>query len=293
MAGRIPETSYSEHAGEFPITRRSFLTQFGALGIAATGLEAFVFEPKKLEVTQHGLGAVNGEGPSVGFVQLSDLHLRAVAAHEHRIAEAVHRLTPDFILFTGDVIDHRDGLHLLDTFLGLLDCRTPKYAIMGNWERWAGIAVDELAGIYSGHNGHLLINETDTLSHFGKRILITGLDDMIGGTPDLHSALHGLAPEDNHVLLAHCPAYRDTLPTIKLSEPEHRFLYMLSGHTHGGQLNLLGLAPFRPLGSGSYVGGWYRDREPHLYVSRGIGTSVVPARLGSIPEIPNFRWTLK
>jgi predicted MPP superfamily phosphohydrolase len=64
---------------------------------------------------------------------------------------------------------------------------------------------------------------------------------------------------------------------------------MLSGHTHGGQVAPFGRPLYRPRGSGRYVSGWYRDadRVP-MYVSRGIGTSVVPIRLGAVPEIAVF-----
>jgi predicted MPP superfamily phosphohydrolase len=67
---------------------------------------------------------------------------------------------------------------------------------------------------------------------------------------------------------------------------------MLSGHTHGGQIAPFGLAPFRPRGSGRYVSGWYRDAVPALYVSRGIGTSVIDARYRAVPEVPVFDWEL-
>jgi uncharacterized protein len=67
---------------------------------------------------------------------------------------------------------------------------------------------------------------------------------------------------------------------------------MLAGHTHGGQVALFGWAPLRPPGSGRYVQGWYRDAATSLYVSRGIGTSVVPARFCAAPEVAYFAWTL-
>ncbi len=60
---------------------------------------------------------------------------------------------------------------------------------------------------------------------------------------------------------------------------------MLSGHTHGGQLSLFGFAPLRPNGSGRYVSGWYRDGAIALYVSRGLGVSILPVRIGVVPEI--------
>jgi predicted MPP superfamily phosphohydrolase len=64
---------------------------------------------------------------------------------------------------------------------------------------------------------------------------------------------------------------------------------MLAGHTHGGQIRFFGFAPVLPRGSGGYVSGWYRGRSRlPMYVSRGIGTSLLRARFGAPPEIPVF-----
>jgi predicted MPP superfamily phosphohydrolase len=125
-------------------------------------------------------------------------------------------------------------------------------------------------------------------------VQVTGLDDLIGGRPDVARALADAIPSANHVLLAHCPAHRETF-LAELASLNARALapaFMLSGHTHGGQLALGGWAPMRPPGSGRYVAGWYRDARTALYVSRGLGTSVVPARFGAPPEIAVFEWRL-
>jgi predicted MPP superfamily phosphohydrolase len=67
---------------------------------------------------------------------------------------------------------------------------------------------------------------------------------------------------------------------------------MLSGHTHGGQIAPFGVALKLPHGSGGYVAGWYRGDGVPLYVSRGIGTSLVPIRIGATPELAQFDWSL-
>src|SRR2546430_12988376 len=63
---------------------------------------------------------------------------------------------------------------------------------------------------------------------------------------------------------------------------------VLSGHTHGGQMRLPFYTPYTPYGSGRFVAGWYRDTLAPLYVSRGIGTVGIPARLFCPPELPIF-----
>lgn len=150
------------------------------------------------------------------------------------------------------------------------------------------------------------MNRSASVELGGARVLLTGLDDATAGVPRIREAVDVGAPSLNHLVLAHSPVYRDLLSAdlrpatslgpmppqaeaIPVIEPE----YMLSGHTHGGQVKFFGWAPLRPRGSGRYVSGWYRDRKPHLYVSRGLGTSILPMRFGVPPEVASFTWHLR
>ena len=162
--------------------------------------------------------------------------------------------------------------------------------------------LEALARLYARRNGRLLVNETAVHLHRGRRLGITGLDDLVGGRPDLLAAVEGVEPADARVLLAHCPAHRDRLradhaevrvggalvrPGVDLDALGFRM--MLSGHTHGGQVAFFGAAPVVPQGSGRYLRGWFRDPgEIPMYVSRGIGTSMLPVRFGSVPEVAVF-----
>lgn len=236
------------------------------------------------------------------IVQLSDLHLQDVGHHEQRVAERVKELRPDLVLLTGDSIDRRDRLPQLAEFLSLLPAAKEALAILGNWEHWSGVDLRALRTTYARHGVQLLRNESVTLSFPAGRLLVTGLDDLVGGRPDLHTAVRDVAPQRNHLLLAHCPAQRDSLarhggaaPFEGLQRTDPALLepqLMLAGHTHGGQVRFGGWSPFRPQGSGRYVSGWYRGGDVDMYVSRGLGTSVLPARIGSPPEIAVFEWEL-
>ena len=264
--------------------RRQFLAALAGGAVAAAGLDAFAIEPGRVTVTRHGFGAP--EGPILRLVQLTDLHLHEVGSHEAEVAQAVRHLEPGLILCTGDMIERKEDLKLLDGFLELLDPETPNLALYGNWERWARIDPVALARVYEGHNGRLLVNETFVGTRDGSRYAITGLDDLVGGRPDLEQATAGVELGPNHLLIEHCPAVRDAIPAGR--EPA----WMLAGHTHGGQIQIVGWAPVRPRGSGRYLEGWYRDRAPALYVCRGIGTVGVPARFGAPPEVAVFDWRL-
>jgi predicted MPP superfamily phosphohydrolase len=235
------------------------------------------------------------------MVQLTDLHLQRVGAHEHHIAETVNALAPDLVLITGDSIDRRDHLPELGAFLDLLQPGVPKYAILGNWEYQGEVNIARLANVYAARNCRLLVNETIVHRHNGGELLITGLDDLVAGSPRIERALKGVEPRPHHIVLEHCPAYRDHLTqSPERSSPGQREelegadlsryapQYVLSGHTHGGQVTILGWAPWLPVGCGRYLSGWYRDASPALYVSRGLGTSTLPIRFGAPPEVAEF-----
>lgn len=271
------------------ISRRRFLAGAGAAVGAAAGLEGWVLEPRRLAVTRHRIGvAAEPSQTPLRLTVMTDLHLRSIGGLEESVAAAVAAFAPDVVVIVGDAIDRADSLRVLDDFLGMLPRETPKFATLGNWEHWSGVGLATLADTYAAHSGRLLVNESALISFGGRQATLVGLDDLVGGTPDLGRATSGTPPSSNALLLSHCPAYRDTLSEAAASG----FAAMLSGHTHGGQVALGPWAPLRPRGSGRYVSGWYRGDGVDLYVSRGLGTSIVPVRLGSVPELAHFDWLL-
>jgi hypothetical protein len=88
-------------------------------------------------------------------------------------------------------------------------------------------------------------------------------------------------PARFNVLLSHVPAFAH-------EQLDQRIGLILCGHTHGGQVRLPVLPPLiLPRFSGRFVAGLYRvgRYDTPLYVNRGIGTSVLPARFFCRPEI--------
>jgi len=278
--------------GKLPtaMTRRRFLTALSVAGVGSVlGVEGLVLGPHRLTVTRHSVTKSGGGAVKhLRIVQLTDLHLRRLGEYHERIAAEVNALDADIVVVTGDSIDQRHRLDALATFLEWLDEGPQKYAILGNWERWIfGDDIAPLQAIYASHGTRLLVNESVEHRQQERSLLITGLDDYIGGEADYESAVRDQPLPGNHLLLQHCPEFRDHLRATTWTPN-----LMLSGHTHGGQVQVLGYAPVRPRGSGRYVEGWYRDREPHLYVSPGLGTVIVPVRFGAPPEIAVFDWVL-
>lgn len=219
------------------------------------------------------------------LLQVSDLHLTSLNYPYQYIIKKINEINPDLICYTGDFIDKNENLPLLEEFLSRINLNIEKVAILGNWEYWGKVNLDNLTSLYNKYNGSLLINESKLYTFGEKTIAVTGIDDYIGGQSDYELARESLVENDFHIVLNHCPEYRDQ---IQLLQKEERIDLILSGHTHGGQINIAGFAPFVPPGSGKYLSGWYEESTPHLYVSKGVGTSILPIRFGARAEIALF-----
>lgn len=264
------------------VSRRKFI-KAGILTLAGLGLaDAFWFEKFFIEVNEFFIGSATKDTKNIQVIQISDLHLQSVSYKHTQLAKKLNKLNPNLIVITGDAIDKAENISALNDFLKLINRDIKKVAILGNWEYWGNVNLTELKKIYADHNCTLLVNETVQCIFEHKTLSLTGVDDYLGGNADFNMAMKNYQKSDYHIVLNHCPAYSDSIIT------QHPVDFILSGHTHGGQINLFGYIPFLPEGSGKYVKGWYKNKLPHLYVSKGIGTSIFPARFGARAEIAIF-----
>ena len=274
-----------------PLSRRLWLKRASLLAgavPAAVAIDGVAITPRRLVTSRHAFGQA-AAGERLRILQVSDLHVHGIGTLERQVLEQIHEAEADLIVITGDAIDRRGSLPGLDALLGEFP-RTPLVlAILGNWEYRSGVEPEEFARTYARHGIELLVNRSIELAHRGRMIRITGLDDILEGRPDAAATLGAARPLDHHLVLAHCPITRDSLGL----PPQHVASLVLSGHTHGGQVAPLGVATVLPKACGRYVAGWYRDDGgPPMYVSRGIGTSLLPIRIGASPELVQIDWTL-
>jgi len=239
-------------------------------------------EPRWIEVT-HWPRDVGLSGKPIKLAQLSDLHISKIGATERKTLEHIKGLQPQIILLSGDVIDRHDSLPALKSFLAQLPPAI-KFAILGNWEHWSGVDLDALAALYAENDVTLLVNQCISLSRQGIRLSIAGLDDYTAGQPDVDRALGSCSREDPIIIAEHSPGLFDEPLSPDMPKPA----FSLAGHTHGGQLAIGNTAIFTPSGSGRFVAGWYWTSWGEVYVSKGIGTSVLPLRIGARPEISIF-----
>ena len=278
------------------LSRRTLLRATAGISVGlpvAAATDALLITPSWLSTTridmpappQAGIGDA-ADAPAARLAQLSDLHLKRIGRLEEQILEAVIAADPEVLLITGDAFDTARGIDVFDEFLAACPKTALVIGILGNWEYRSGIAVNRLAEVYERHGGRLLVNDSFTVDLTGGTLRVTGLDDLVEGKPQPDSG-QGRRQEP-HLLLAHCPGQRDQLGP----QSRENIDLILSGHTHGGQVAPFGVALVTPGGSGRYVRGWYDDDGPPMYVSRGLGMSTLPVRLGVTPELVAIRWRL-
>ena len=262
------------------LTRRRFIKSgiFASVGLVL--LDSFWFE--KYIIDWNYFDISKSDNNKIKIIQISDLHFNKLRYFHKSIAKKINSLKPDLIFITGDSVDKTDKIDSLNEFLELIDKSIQKYAITGNWEYWGNVDLTKLKNVFSKNNCELLINENRTISIKNRDISIIGIDDLVGGNADFGKAVENLKQTDTNIVLSHCPEHRDIIAKQK---GNLTIDLVLSGHTHGGQITFLGIVPFKPQGSGTYLKGWYKESEPKMYISKGIGTSILPIRFGARAEM--------
>ena len=250
-------------------------------------MDAFAIEPAWLDVTRHDLAIERLPLALDGFsiAHVTDAHLRSMGRVELGIIEAVRQSQIQLVVLTGDIVDRPESLAVLaELCSGLRAAGAAVVATLGNWEHWGGFTALGLAHEYARTGASLLVNECADVGG----VVVAATDDGYAGAPRWDQTLASLAKLDTKVaprlLLTPSPAMFEQLP---FEAP--RFDLSLAGHTHGGQIRFGPFAPLVPPGSGRFVKGFYDTRAGRAYVSRGTGTSLVPARFLCRPELPVFR----
>jgi predicted MPP superfamily phosphohydrolase len=267
-----------------------------AVGVAAAIADAVWVERYFVKVRRHAIGDLKEGKKKVSLLLLTDLHFRATTQRLQNLAYTVNSIQPDLILIAGDILDeHTQEITPLKDFFQLIDKRIPKVAILGNHDHKSIVDLGDYYDAFSEINCHLLVNKTKEFDVRGNTITVTGLDDFIESRGDIVKATEGVGRKKHHFLLLHSPLQQEgvieQLKKINEGRDERERLnisYIFAGHNHGGQIRLPGLVPYLPKRSGNYVNGWYNNEKPYLYVSKGYGTSLLPARFFARSEITVF-----
>lgn len=248
---------------------------------------AVIVEPRRMVVRRQALELPSwpAELDGLRLVLLADLHAGAPqidAGRVRRIVARVNALRPDLVVVLGDVVDHTvRGGHapapeLVAEALGGLRARHGALAVLGNHD-WL-FDGERVRRALQGAGLAVLEDEARPLPVDGVALWIAGLADLQEREPDIDAVLAEVPPGAPVLLLSHNP---DVFPQVPA-----RVALTVSGHTHGGQVDLPGLRG-RAIPSrfgDRYSRGHVVEGGRHLFVTSGVGTSRLPIRLGRPPE---------
>lgn len=212
---------------------------------------------------------------------LTDIHHGPFTSLDYvrSVVRTTLELQPDLILLGGDY-SLKDRKYIRPCFEVLSCLKAPLgvFGVLGDHDYWHGL--DDTRAGFAAANITELTNRGVWLERSGYRFRLAGVDDLWYGKVDVERAVGEATTADACLLISHNPDVAETLrdPRVGL---------MLSGHTHGGQVVFPGeRAPFVPSRYGrKYLRGICQAPATSVYVSRGLGCTSVPVRIGCRPEL--------
>ena len=257
------------------------------------GVNAFLWEPETLVVRRVDVESRTWKGPPLRIGVISDTHMGAPHQSVGRLKAIVRQMNsehPDIVVLLGDFAgghvaaakrSEGERKALLSGIPPLKELQAPLgiWAVLGNHDWWYdGPAIRqalEAQGI------HVLENERLFVEREGGPFWVGGLSDYEStrSKPSYTDTLADLPGSDPILILSHWPDVFAAAP--------HEVALTLAGHTHCGQVNLpfVGRLIHASEGSAKWPCGLYDERGRKLYVTGGVGTSMMPVRFNQPPEI--------
>ena len=258
-----------------------------ASAVLAVLVWGFVIEPARLVERDHALPLSGWPAQCDGLRLdvITDVHTGSPRNGVENLDRVVQRLIAsdaDAVLMAGDYV-------ILSVFLGTyvdagtiaehlkpLTARKPVYAVLGNHDWWKNGS--DISAKFAAAGVRMIDNAAAQATFGDCRLWLVGLGDLLEGRPDPDKAFGAVTDDGPVIALTHEP---DLWPRIR-----DRAVLTVAGHTHGGQIHPWPAAqPGRFAMRSHTLNGWIRDGGHDLFVSPGIGTSILPMRLGVPPEI--------
>ncbi len=216
------------------------------------------------------------------IVHLSDIHHSPFTDRNHieNAVEIANELNPNLVFLTGDYVSHdSEYISPMAKIMGRLKSEFGTFACLGNHDHWTDS--DLVTHHLREEKIEVLINEGFRFTAFGASFWLCGVDDHMAGKTDLAAALHGSYADEMKLLLAHNPA-------ILRQAVRYEVDAMFSGHTHGGQVKIRDQEK-KVLAHRRLKSGLHKRKNTQIYITRGIGTVVLPVRYQCPPEISFIR----
>lgn len=232
---------------------------------------SFFIEPSLLIVKQYKIK----EFKDIKIVFASDFHIAKNEKNRlQKIVNMINEQEADLVILGGDFIKGHNGKNTMPIEEQVIEYKkinAPVVSVLGNHDGWYDKEkvkkTLESVGIQVLENSNVKIGE----------VYVAGVEDMQTGFPDVPLALTGT--EHPRILVSHTPdIYYDVIENVDL---------ILAGHVHGGQVYIPFLgAPVVPSKYGSKLArGLISETKNKMIISKGLGTSILPIRFCSVPEI--------
>ena len=264
---------------------RAFLV-FVVVSLPVLGGWAFWWEPRQFFVREVAMGFRCWTGPPLRVAIASDLHVGSPGVGIEKldaVVSAINASRPDLVLLLGDyvipgVIGGRfvapeaiaDRLRALKAPLGV-------FAVLGNHDWW--LDGPRVARAFNGAGIPVLEDRAVRIARGTDGFWLVGIGDFWEGRRDVAGALSQVRSEEPAMAMTHNP---DIFPDIPA-----RVCLTVAGHAHGGQVDLplLGRLVVPSRYGSRYAAGEVDEGGKRLYVTTGIGTSILPVRFGVPPEV--------
>jgi predicted MPP superfamily phosphohydrolase len=256
--------------------------------LLGVGVWSFFIEPNRLVIHEETIQIDNWpkELSGLRIAIISDIHTGAPFVNDNKLREIVARtnqLNPDLVVLLGDYMSpnswHSHRVEPEVTAAGLKDLRAPLgvYSVLGNHDWWYN--GNKVRAAFEQNGIRVLENETSEIKWRNSSFWVVGLADLWTRPQRIHETLNKVPEGSTIVAITHNPDIFPSLP--------RNVQILLAGHTHGGQVNfpIIG-RPIEPSDFGQrYAAGHVFEDGHHLFVTTGIGTSILPIRFRVPPEI--------
>ena len=256
--------------------------------IVSCGIWGFFIEPNRLVVHQETIQIDSWpkELSGLRIALIADIHTGGPFINDQKlrqIVELTNQQNPDLIVLLGDYMSpnswHSHRVEPEVTAAALKDLKAPLgvYSVLGNHDWWYN--GEKVRRAFEQNGIPVLDDEVVEIKWRNSSFWLVGLADLWTRPQHINETIAKVPPGSTVIAMTHNP---DIFPSLPRSVP-----LLLAAHTHGGQVNLPLIGrPVEPSQFGQrYAVGHVFENDHHMFVTTGIGTSILPVRFRVPPEI--------